>query len=41
LGARRWLRHSSSLRHKVTSVSSLVVIGFMQISVCLLPCIDF
>jgi hypothetical protein len=28
-------------RHKVTSVLSLVVIGFMQISVCLLLCINF
>jgi hypothetical protein len=40
LGSRLWLRHSSSPRHKVTSVSSLVVIGFMQISVCLLLCIN-
>jgi hypothetical protein len=41
LGARHWLRHFSSLRHKVTSFLSLVVIGFVQISVCLLLCINF
>jgi hypothetical protein len=41
VGSKTLLRHSSSLRHKVTSVSSLVAIGFMQISVCLLLYINF
>jgi hypothetical protein len=38
LEARRSAQLSSSLRHKVTSVLSLVVIGFMQINVFLLLC---
>jgi hypothetical protein len=38
---RRSPQLSSSLRHKVISVLSLVVIGFLQINVFLLPCTKF
>jgi hypothetical protein len=41
IGSKMLATLSSSLRHKVTSVSSLVVIGFMQINVFLLLCTKF